>query len=105
LELQGKFTGMAFRVPVATVSVVDLTAILKKDAPPAEINAAMKKAAEGLRLHADFRRGRSRRMAPFRRPSRARSVVRWDGCSLQPMPCISTVDVPSCSRIVITGSG
>jgi glyceraldehyde 3-phosphate dehydrogenase len=46
-ELQGKFTGMAFRVPVATVSVVDFTAILKKDAPPAEINAAMKKAAEG----------------------------------------------------------
>ena len=46
-ELQGKFTGMAFRVPVATVSVVDFTAILGKDAPPAEINAAMKKAAEG----------------------------------------------------------
>jgi glyceraldehyde 3-phosphate dehydrogenase len=46
-ELQGKFTGMAFRVPVSTVSVVDFTAILKKDAPPAEINAAMKKAAEG----------------------------------------------------------
>ena len=46
-ELQGKFTGMAFRVPVATVSVVDFTAILGRDAPPAEINAAMKKAAEG----------------------------------------------------------
>ena len=46
-ELQGKFTGRAFRVPVSTVSVVDFTAILKKDAPPAEINAAMKKAAEG----------------------------------------------------------
>ena len=46
-ELQGKFTGMAFRVPVATVSVVDFTALLKKDATPAEINAVMKKAAEG----------------------------------------------------------
>jgi glyceraldehyde 3-phosphate dehydrogenase len=46
-ELQGKFTGMAFRVPVATVSVVDFTAILNKDASPAEINAAMKQAADG----------------------------------------------------------
>ena len=46
-ELQGKFTGMAFRVPVATVSVVDFTALLGKEASPAEINAAMKKAAEG----------------------------------------------------------
>ena len=46
-ELQGKFTGMAFRVPVSTVSVVDFTAILGKEASPADINAAMKKAAEG----------------------------------------------------------
>ena len=46
-ELQGKFTGMAFRVPVPTVSVVDFTAILNKEASPAEINAAMKEAAEG----------------------------------------------------------
>jgi glyceraldehyde 3-phosphate dehydrogenase len=46
-ELQGKFTGMAFRVPVATVSVVDFTALLKKEASPDAINAAMKKAAEG----------------------------------------------------------
>ena len=45
--LQGKFTGMAFRVPTPTVSVVDFTALLTKDASPAEINAAMKKAAEG----------------------------------------------------------
>ncbi len=44
-ELQGKFTGMAFRVPVATVSVVDFTALLNKDASPADINAAMKQAA------------------------------------------------------------
>lgn len=46
-ELQGKFTGMAFRVPVATVSVVDFTAILNREASPADINAAMQKAAEG----------------------------------------------------------
>lgn len=46
-ELQGKFTGMAFRVPVPTVSVVDFTAILNKEASPAEINAVMKEAAEG----------------------------------------------------------
>ncbi|AIE83989.1 type I glyceraldehyde-3-phosphate dehydrogenase [Fimbriimonas ginsengisoli] len=46
-ELQGKFTGMAFRVPVPTVSVVDFTAVLAKDASPAEINAAMKEYAEG----------------------------------------------------------
>lgn len=46
-ELQGKFTGMAFRVPVATVSVVDFTTILNREASPADINAAMQKAAEG----------------------------------------------------------
>jgi glyceraldehyde 3-phosphate dehydrogenase len=46
-ELQGKFTGMAFRVPTPTVSVVDFTALLNKDAAPADINAVMKKAAEG----------------------------------------------------------
>lgn len=46
-ELQGKFTGMAFRVPTPTVSVVDFTAILNKDALPEDINAAMKKAADG----------------------------------------------------------
>lgn len=46
-ELKGKFTGMAFRVPTRTVSVVDFTALLNKDASPAEINAAMKEYAEG----------------------------------------------------------
>ncbi len=46
-ELQGKFTGMAFRVPVSTVSVVDFTALLSRDASPAEINAAVKAAADG----------------------------------------------------------
>jgi glyceraldehyde 3-phosphate dehydrogenase len=46
-ELQGKFTGMAFRVPVSTVSVVDFTALLSKDASPKDINAAMKEYADG----------------------------------------------------------
>ena len=46
-ELKGKFTGMAFRVPVPTVSVVDFTALLGRDAEPAEINAAMKEYADG----------------------------------------------------------
>lgn len=46
-ELVGKFTGMAFRVPVPTVSVVDFTATLSKVASVAEINAAMKEYADG----------------------------------------------------------
>ena len=46
-ELQGKFTGMAFRVPTPTVSVVDFTANLGKKASVGEINAAMKEYAEG----------------------------------------------------------
>ncbi|ADD27710.1 MULTISPECIES: type I glyceraldehyde-3-phosphate dehydrogenase [Meiothermus] len=46
-ELKGKFGGMAFRVPTSTVSVVDFTAILSKEASKEEINAAMKAAAEG----------------------------------------------------------
>ncbi len=45
-ELAGKFTGMAFRVPTPTVSVVDFTALLGRDASPAEINAAMQVAAD-----------------------------------------------------------
>lgn len=45
--LKGKLTGIAMRVPVATGSVVDLTVNLAKDATKEEINAAMKKAAEG----------------------------------------------------------
>ncbi|MBF0442298.1 MAG: type I glyceraldehyde-3-phosphate dehydrogenase [Oligoflexales bacterium] len=46
-ELAGKLTGMAFRVPVANVSVVDLTCRLAKGASYDEIKAAMKKASEG----------------------------------------------------------
>jgi glyceraldehyde 3-phosphate dehydrogenase len=45
-EVKGKLTGMAFRVPTPTVSVVDLTVKTTKDTSMAEINAAMKKASE-----------------------------------------------------------
>jgi glyceraldehyde 3-phosphate dehydrogenase len=46
-ELNGKLTGMAFRIPTPDVSVVDLTCRLKKPATYDEIKAAMKKASEG----------------------------------------------------------
>jgi glyceraldehyde 3-phosphate dehydrogenase len=46
-ELQGKLTGIALRVPVQTGSVVDLTAILGKTVTEAEVNGAIKAAAEG----------------------------------------------------------
>jgi glyceraldehyde 3-phosphate dehydrogenase len=46
-ELKGKLTGMAFRVPVADVSVVDLTVKLKNGASYDAIKAAMKEASEG----------------------------------------------------------
>ena len=45
-ELNGKLTGMAFRVPTADVSVVDLTVRLEKSASYDEIKAAMKLASE-----------------------------------------------------------
>src|SRR5512133_1691549 len=45
--LNGKLTGMAFRVPTPDVSVVDLTVNLAKPATYKEICAAMKKASEG----------------------------------------------------------
>src|SRR5215469_1866387 len=46
-ELNGKLTGMAFRVPTVNVSVVDLTCRLAKSAKYEEIKAAMKEASEG----------------------------------------------------------
>ena len=45
-EVKGKLTGMAFRVPVPTVSVVDLTVKTVKETSYAEISAAMKRASE-----------------------------------------------------------
>jgi glyceraldehyde 3-phosphate dehydrogenase len=46
-ELKGKLDGYAMRVPVPTGSATDLTVELAKEATAAEINAAMKAAAEG----------------------------------------------------------
>lgn len=46
-ELEGKLTGMAFRVPTVDVSVVDLTVRFAKDVTYDEIKAAIKKASEG----------------------------------------------------------
>ncbi|MBN2341485.1 MAG: type I glyceraldehyde-3-phosphate dehydrogenase [Deltaproteobacteria bacterium] len=46
-ELNGKLTGMAFRVPTSDVSAVDLTVELEKEASYDEICAAMKAASEG----------------------------------------------------------
>ncbi len=46
-ELSGKLDGFAMRVPTPDGSVTDFTAILSKPATKAEINAAMKAAAEG----------------------------------------------------------
>lgn len=46
-ELNGKLTGMAFRVPTADVSVVDLTVRLKNEASYDDIKDAIKEASEG----------------------------------------------------------
>ena len=46
-ELVGKLDGMAIRVPTPNVSLVDLTATLKRNTTVEEVNAAMKKAADG----------------------------------------------------------
>ncbi len=46
-ELNGKLTGMSFRVPTPDVSVVDLTCRLEKSATYDEIKAAVKEASEG----------------------------------------------------------
>lgn len=46
-KLNGKLTGMAFRVPTANVSVVDLTVRLQKDTTYEEIKKAFKNASEG----------------------------------------------------------
>lgn len=46
-ELAGKLDGMAIRVPTPNVSFMDLTATLKRDTTVEDVNAAMKRAAEG----------------------------------------------------------
>jgi glyceraldehyde 3-phosphate dehydrogenase (phosphorylating) len=46
-DLDGKMTGMALRVPVPTGSLVDLTTVMARNVTKDEVNAAMRKAAEG----------------------------------------------------------
>ena len=46
-QLQGRFTGMAFRVPTPTVSVVDFTAVLGREVTREEVNSAFSRAADG----------------------------------------------------------
>ncbi len=46
-ELQGKMDGLAIRVPTPTGSLVDLVCVLEKEVTKEEVNAAVKKAAEG----------------------------------------------------------
>ncbi len=46
-ELQGKLDGFSIRVPTPNVSVVDLVAVLKKEATVEKVNKALKKAASG----------------------------------------------------------
>jgi len=46
-ELSGRMNGIALRVPVPNVSIVDLTCLLEKNTTKEEINAAFKKAADG----------------------------------------------------------
>ena len=46
-ELQGKMDGLAIRVPTPTGSLVDMVCVLQKEVTKEEVNAAVKKAAEG----------------------------------------------------------
>jgi glyceraldehyde 3-phosphate dehydrogenase len=46
-ELKGKFDGYALRVPTSTVSVVDFTAVLEREATTETLHDAFRKAAEG----------------------------------------------------------
>jgi glyceraldehyde 3-phosphate dehydrogenase len=45
--LNGKMNGMAIRVPIPDVSIVDLVAVLNKETTKEEVNAAFKNAADG----------------------------------------------------------
>lgn len=49
-QLDGKFDGLAIRVPLSTMSLTDITALLSKDATVEDINEAFKKAANSPRF-------------------------------------------------------
>lgn len=46
-SLEGKFDGISVRVPTITVSMIDVTAVLKKDVTIEQVNKAFEKAADG----------------------------------------------------------
>ena len=46
-ELEGRLHGMAYRVPVSTVSVVDFVADLRRDVTAEAVNEALRRAADG----------------------------------------------------------
>jgi len=46
-ELEGKMDGLALRIPISDVSIVDLVVITEKETTKDEVNAAFKKAADG----------------------------------------------------------
>ncbi len=48
-ELEGKFDGLAYRVPIVTGSLADLTFVAKRNTTPEEVNAILKKAAASAR--------------------------------------------------------
>lgn len=50
-ELKGKLDGLAIRVPVLNVSLVDLTFIAARETTVAEVNQILKKASEGVLKH------------------------------------------------------
>jgi glyceraldehyde 3-phosphate dehydrogenase len=49
-ELQGRFTGMSFRIPTPTVSVIDFTAQLRRSVTAEDVNSVMRDAAGSSRL-------------------------------------------------------
>ena len=59
-ELKGKFTGMSFRVPTPTVSIVDFTAHLGREVTAEEVNNAMREAAGAENSKASLPTRRSR---------------------------------------------
>jgi glyceraldehyde 3-phosphate dehydrogenase len=50
-EVKGSFDGFALRVPTPTVSMVYLVAVVKRETTKAEVNAALKRAADGPLKH------------------------------------------------------
>ena len=114
-ELNGKLTGMAFRVPTPNVSVVDLTCRLEKGASYEEIKAAIKAASEGD-LKGEFASRRILRAThtkqtqafsatPRTRSSRAISTATPTRPSSTPRPVSRSTTTSSSSSAGMTTSG